>query len=59
MLVVKCLRDILDLLSSATDYREKMTELPARANEIEGGEALLPTPEDLHALTHLQDSAPF
>jgi len=44
-------------LSSVTDYPEKMTELPARGSEIEGGEALAPTPKALLWLGHLQDMA--
>jgi hypothetical protein len=50
---------IVYLLSSVTDYPEKMTALPARGSEIEGGEALAPTPKALHWLGHLQDMLPF
>ena len=32
------------------DYSETITDLPARASEIEGGEALAPTPKALHWL---------
>jgi hypothetical protein len=36
-----------------------MTALPARGSEIEGGEALAPTPKALHWLGHLQEMASF
>jgi hypothetical protein len=59
MTLINYFRMIIYLLSSVTNYPEKMTELPARGSEIEGGEALAPTPKALHWLGHLQDMASF